>query len=183
MAGYIVRRDFGRVMRPLGPRRALIVAAALLAACGGGTNQTEMEREIQNALSSDLAPIPVAAVDCPEDVVLDPESVFPCSAEVDGSYFEVQVTILDAQGRWEYERRHAILNVVNTELILQNDLSVALGFDVTADCGDSENLVVSVGNTFLCRLSRVNGGAIRDIEVQVKSADQAIEWSLMPSVG
>ena len=165
-------------MKPLG---ILIGFAALLVACGGGSDQTAMERELQNALAGELTPVEIVDVACPEDVELAPESVFLCGAEVADSYYEVRVTVIDAQGRFEYERRHAVLNVVNTELQIEAEVTAALGFEVVTNCGDNEYLVVSVGNTFQCTLTRESDSAQRNVEVQVENADQVISWLLLPS--
>ena len=89
-----------RRSRPLG---ILMGTAMVLVACGGGTDQTATERELQNNLADELTPISVSDVDCPEDAELTPESVFMCGAVVEGSHYEVQVTIIDAQGRFTYE--------------------------------------------------------------------------------
>ena len=168
-------------MRFTTPFATLIACLVLLAACGGGTDQTGMERELQNSLAGELVPAEITGVDCPEDADLSPESQFLCSASVEGEYYEVQVTIIDEQGRFEFERRHAVMNVVNTEVQLTSELSQALGFDIDADCGDSEYLVVSVGNTFQCTLTRAEGGAQRNIEVAVENAASVISWSLLAS--
>lgn len=162
------------------PLATLMTTALLLVACGGGSSQTDMERQLQNELSDELTPASVRNVDCPEDVSLEPESVFRCGAEVEGAPYELEVTIIDAQGRFDYERRHAVMNVVNTELELAAEASDALGFDVQTDCGDLEYLVVSVGNTFQCTLTRVDGGNQRRIEITVANAESVIEWSLLP---
>ncbi len=158
----------------------LVGSALLAAACGGGSNQTEMERQLQNFVADELTPIEISGVDCPEDASMEPESVFLCGAEVESSYYEIEVTILDAQGRFDYEPRHAVLNVVNTEIQLQDEVSTALGFSVVVDCGDNEYLVVSVDNTFQCTLTREDG-AQRNIEVQVENARSLITWSLLPN--
>lgn len=157
----------------------LFVLALLAAACGGGSDQSAMERDLQVDLADNLTPAEISGVSCPEDVSQAPESVFRCEAEVEGQYFEAQVTIIDAQGRFVYERQHAVMHVVNTELDLEAEVTAALGFEVKTDCGDDEYLVVSVGNTFQCTLTRVEGGAQRNIEVGVINADRAIEWSLL----
>jgi len=164
-------------LKPLG---ILMGFAVLMVACGGGTDQTAMERELQTALAGELTPVEIKDVACPEDVELTPESVFLCGAEVESSYYEVQVTVIDAQGRFEYERRHAVLNVVTTELQLEADVTEALGFEVTTNCGDNEYLIVSVGNTFQCTLVRETG-ATRNVEVQVENADAVITWQLLPN--
>jgi len=132
-------------------------------------------------LADELIPAAIADVDCPEDADLAPESVFLCAADVEGSFYEIQVTIIDAQGRFKHERRHAVLNVVNTENALSADITTALGFRVATDCGDNEYLVVSVHNTFVCDIAREDGDAQRSIEVEVENALGAITWSLLDS--
>jgi hypothetical protein len=170
-------------MRPFRSLGILIALALLAAACGGGSDQTATERDLQVNLADDLTPAEISGVSCPEDVEVAAESVFRCEAEVEGQYFEVQVTIIDAQGRYEHERQHAVMHVVNTEVDLEVDASAALGFEVKTNCGDSEYLVVSVGNTFQCTLTRVDGGAQRNIEVKVANAEGVIEWSLLTVEG
>ena len=159
----------------------LVIAAITLAACGGGSSQTEMEQQLQNELSDILTPAEIRNVTCPEDADLTPESVFRCEAVVEGSYFEAQVTIIDAQGRFEYDRQHAVMNVVNLELDLGADATTALGFEVETNCGDSEYLVVSLDNTFQCILTRTENGATRNVEIQVKNADGGYSWVLLSS--
>ena len=159
----------------------LIVLVLTAAACGGGSSQTEMEQQLQNGLTDELTPAEVRAVTCPEDADLTPESVFRCEATVEGSYYVVQVTIIDAQGRFEYERRHAVLNVVKLEAELGADATTALGFEVGTNCGDNEYLVVSIDNTFQCTLTRTANDAQRNIEVQVENANGGISWTLLSS--
>ena len=65
----------------------MLSLTALLAACGGGTDQTQLERELQDRAASDLLPVELGLVDCPEDVVMTPESVFICNSEVAGQYY------------------------------------------------------------------------------------------------
>ncbi|MCS5688639.1 MAG: hypothetical protein NZ659_07630, partial [Acidimicrobiales bacterium] len=64
----------------------LLAAAALLSACGGGPDQTQLERELQDKAGSDILPAELGMVDCPEDIVVAPESVFICATEVAGQY-------------------------------------------------------------------------------------------------
>ena len=78
----------------------MLSLTALITACGGGTDQTQLERELQDRAASDLLPVELGLVDCPEDVVMTPESVFICNSEVAGQYYELQVRIIDAQGQY-----------------------------------------------------------------------------------
>jgi len=50
------------------PLTVLVVALLLASACSGGSDQTTMERELQEAVSNDLVPVRIGAVDCPKDV-------------------------------------------------------------------------------------------------------------------
>lgn len=163
-----------RTMRP-GRTLGVVVAALLLtAACGGGDDQTLVESQLQNALNDELVP-DVRNVDCPEDVDMTAESRFLCEAEVDGQYFEAELTVQDSTGRFTYEKRHAVLDVLSTEASIGDSASVDLGFPVSADCGDTEYLVVSVGNLFSCALANESGVSV-SIEVEVVAADGQIDW-------
>ena len=71
------------------------VALTAASACGGGSDQTQLERELQDKAGSDILPVELGLVDCPEDVVVTPESVFICASEVAGQYYELQVRIID----------------------------------------------------------------------------------------
>lgn len=164
-------------------RLALGIAAALvsgvaLGACGGGTDQTQVEREVQDYLQSVVAPAEIADIDCPEDAPIRPGSTFLCDGLVEGDFYEAQVTIIDEQGRREIRPRQAVMQTNATETALGAEAANALGFGVQANCGDAQYLVVSVGHTFLCTLERSDTGETQDIEVEVQNEIGAIEWRL-----
>lgn len=155
-----------------------VLTATVLAACGGGTDQSQVEREVQDYLQSVVAPAEIADIDCPEDAPIRPGSTFLCDGLVEGAFYEAQVTIIDEQGRREIRPRQAVMQTNATETALGAEAAAALGFGVQADCGDDQYLVVSVGHTFLCTLERSDTGATQDIEVEVQNEIGAIEWRL-----
>lgn len=155
-----------------------LLAAGVAAACGGGTEQTQVEREVQDYLQSVVAPAEIADIDCPEDAPIRPGSTFLCDGLVEGAFYEAQVTIIDEQGRREIRPRQAVMQVNATETALGAEAATALGFNVQANCGDDQYLVVSVGHTFLCTLERSDTAATQDIEVKVQNEIGAIEWRL-----
>ena len=157
----------------------MLSLTALLAACGGGTDQTQLERELQDRAASDLLPVELGLVDCPEDVVMTPESVFICNSEVAGQYYELQVRIIDAQGQYSYAHKHYPLQLVNTEALLADEVAYEVGFDVMIDCGDDEYLVAPIGSTFNCVATRVEGGAQATIEVRLEDDQGRIVWNLV----
>ena len=170
-----------------GPRRSnrsgriiatAMLMAGVLAACGGGTEQTQVEREVQDYLQSVVAPAEIADIDCPEDAPIRPGSTFLCDGLVEGAFYEAQVTIIDEQGRREIRPRQAVMQVNATETALGAEAANAMGFTVQADCGDDQYLVVSVGHTFLCTLERSDTAETQDIEVEVQNEIGAIEWRL-----
>ncbi|HCB34272.1 MAG TPA: hypothetical protein DEP66_02825 [Acidimicrobiaceae bacterium] len=176
-------RGITRPARAAWPARTALVAAAaavaLVAAGCGSAGQTAIERELQSDLERKVAPAVIADVDCPDDAPLGSGSTFLCDAQVEGQYYEAEVTIIDAQGRFEVARRHAVLNVIRTEASLATDAGRELGRDVRADCGESEYLVVMVASKVNCTLSEVDTGAAQDIIVEVLSADATFDWSLV----
>ncbi len=154
----------------------LFVAA--LAGCGESSDQSQVEREVQDYLQSVVAPAAITDIDCPDDAPIRPGSTFLCDGLVEGSFYEAQVTIIDEQGRREIRPRQAVMQVNATETALGAEAATALGFSVQANCGDDQYLVVSVGNTFLCKLERSDSAAKQDIEVEVLNEIGAIEWRL-----
>jgi hypothetical protein len=163
----------------------LLGLSLVAAACGGGPEQTQLERDLEADLTSLLAPVSVVATTCIDEPSMARGSIFTCEAVVADSFYEVQVEIIDEQGRFEYERRHSVIGVLKAETSLGADASTDLGREVTADCGDNEYLVVSVLNVFQCQLTLVSddgaGPATRNIEVKVLNADQNVEWILLPN--
>lgn len=157
----------------------LITIAALISACGGGPDQTQLERELQDRAGSDILPVELGMVDCPEDVVMTPESVFICASEVAGQYYELQVRIIDAQGQYGYVHKHHPLQLVNTEALLANEVAYGVGFDLMIDCGDGEYLVTPIGSTFNCVATRVEGGAQANIEVTLRDEVGRLTWVLL----
>ncbi|MEC9474004.1 MAG: hypothetical protein VX760_05685 [Actinomycetota bacterium] len=158
---------------------ALVVISAFVSACGGGQDQTQLERELQDKAGSDILPVELGLVDCPEDIVTTPESVFICASEVAGQYYELQVRILDAQGQYNYAHKHHPLQLVNTEAILATEVTYEVGFDVMIDCGDDEYLVAPIGSSFNCVATRVDGGAQATIEVRLEDAAGRLHWKLV----
>ena len=156
----------------------LITIAALISACGGGPDQTQLERELEDRAGSDILPVELGVVDCPEDVVMTPESVFICASEVSGQYYELQVRIIDAQGQYGYVHKHHPLQLVNTEALLATEVAYEVGFDLMIDCGDGEYLVAPIGSTFNCVASRVEGGAQANIEVRLLDEAGRLSWVL-----
>ncbi len=159
----------------------MLSLTALVAACGGGTDQTQLERELQDKAGGDLLPVELGLVDCPEDIVETPESVFICNSEVAGQYYEIQVRIIDEQGQYKYTHKHYPLQLVNTEALLANEVAYEVGFDVMLDCGDDEYLVAPIGSTFNCVATRVDGGAQATIEVRLENEQGLIKWDLVRS--
>ncbi len=159
----------------------MLSLTALVAACGGGTDQTQLERELQDKAGGDLLPVELGLVDCPEDIVETPESVFICNSEVAGQYYEIQVRIIDEQGQYTYAHKHYPLQLVNTEALLANEVAYEVGFDVMLDCGDDEYLVAPIGSTFNCVATRVDGGAQATIEVRLENEQGLIKWDLVRS--
>jgi hypothetical protein len=156
----------------------LITIAALISACGGGPDQTQLERELEDRAGSDILPVELGVVDCPEDVVMTPESVFICASEVAGQYYELQVRIIDAQGQYGYVHKHHPLQLVNTEALLATEVAHEVGFDLMIDCGDGEYLVEPIGSTFNCVATRVEGGAQANIEVRLLDEAGRLSWVL-----
>ena len=159
----------------------LLAAAALLSACGGGPDQTQLERELQDKAGSDILPVELGMVDCPEDVVMTPESVFICASEVAGQYYELQVRIIDAQAQYSYVHKHHPLQLVNTEAVLAGEVGYEVGFDVMIDCGDGEYLVAPIGSSFNCVATRVESGAQANVKVTLLDADGTLKWILQRS--
>ena len=157
----------------------LITIAALISACGGGPDQTQLERVLQDRAGSDILPVELGMVDCPEDVVMTPESVFICASEVAGQYYELQVRIIDAQGQYGYVHKHHPLQLVNTEALLANEVAYGVGFDLMIDCGDGEYLVAPIGSTFNCVATRVEGGAQANIDVTLRDEVGRLTWALL----
>ncbi len=159
----------------------MLSLTVFVAACGGGTNQTQLERELQDKAGGDILPVELGLVDCPEDVVKTPESVFICASEVAGQYYELQVRIIDEQGQYKYAHKHYPLQLVNTEALLADEVAYEVGFDVMIDCGDDEYLVAPIGSTFDCVATRVEGGAQATIEVRLENEQGRIKWDLIRS--
>ncbi|MEC8975984.1 MAG: hypothetical protein VYE75_04600 [Actinomycetota bacterium] len=158
---------------------ALLTVAALVSACGGGPDQTQLERELQDQAGSDILPVEIGMVDCPEDIVVTPESVFICGTEVAGQYYELQVRIIDEQGQYEYAHKHHALQLVNTEALLADEVGYEVGFEVMIDCGDGEYLVAPIGSSFNCIATRVESGAEANIEVRLLDQNGSLKWQLL----
>jgi len=158
---------------------AMLTVVLISVGCGGGSDQTQLERELQDKAGSDILPVELGLVDCPEDVVVTPESVFICASEVDGQYYELQVRIIDKQGQYSYAHKHHPLQLVNTEALLAEQVAYEVGFDVMIDCGDDEYLVAPIGSSFNCLATRVDGGAQATIEVRLEDAQGRVSWDLV----
>ena len=173
--------DEGAMLQSKPPKllTAMLAVALVAAACSGGSDQTQLERELQDKAGSDILPVELGLVDCPEDVVVTPESVFICASEVAGQYYELQVRIIDAQGQYSYAHKHHALQLVNTEALLADQVAYEVGFDVMVDCGDDEYLVAPIGSSFNCLATRVDGGAQATIEVRLEDAAGRVSWDLV----
>lgn len=151
-----------------------VSAAAALAACGGGADQSQVEREVQDYLQSVVAPAEIVDIDCPEDAPIRPGSTFLCDGLVEGAFYEAQVTIIDEQGRREIRPRQAVMQVNATETALGAEAATATGRSFRADCGDDQYLVISVGNTFRCTLEETDTGKTGNISVTVLNENGAL---------
>lgn len=156
----------------------LAVAALALAACGGEPDQTQLEREVQDYLQSVVAPAELTAISCPPNAPIRPGSTFLCNGLVEGAFYEAHVTIIDEQGRREVRPRQAVMQVNATETALGAEIAAEIGRDIRADCGDDQYLVVSVNQTFLCKLHSPSTGETGSAEVKVLNENGAIEWTL-----
>ncbi len=157
---------------------ALLVASLLLLTACGGISQTDIERNLVVELERHVAPAVLANVDCPDEASLTSGSEFLCDAEVEGQYYEAQISIIDAQGRFEVKRRHAVLNVIRMEASLSQATARDLGRNIRTDCGDSEYLVVLVGNKISCTLTDTDNQQTSEVSVTITSEDAAFEWEI-----
>lgn len=157
---------------------ALGVTTLVAAACGGEPEQTQLEREVQDYLQSVVAPAEISAVSCPPNAPIRPGSTFLCNGLVEGAFYEAHVTIIDEQGRREVRPRQAVMQVNATETALGAEVATDIGRDVQADCGDDQYLVVSVNQTFLCKITSPSTGETGNLEVKVLNENGAIEWTL-----
>lgn len=150
---------------------------ALALACGVGNDQTALERELQDLIRSNVLPAEITEdVECPEQLEVTPGASFLCDLSVEGQFFELQVAYLDAQGRYEVTRRHAVLKVLNVQTELSAQAGQELGFAVQANCGNDEYLVAQVGGRFRCELERVSYTESIEVDVRVTDAQGGICW-------
>lgn len=86
-------------------RLVIIACAALtLAACSsGGLDMTKLETTIATELQSQLDLSAEPTVTCPEDVPIEKDNVFNCTATLDGESADIQVTQTDDQGNVKWE--------------------------------------------------------------------------------
>ncbi len=152
--------------------------AALALGCGAGNNQTSLERELQDLIRSNVLPAEITeGVECPEQQEVSPGASFLCDLTVEGQLFELEVAYLDAQGRYEVTRRHAVLKVLDVQTELAAQAGPELGFSVQANCGNDDYLVAQVGGKFRCKLERVSyANQAEDVDVLVTDAQGGICW-------
>ena len=89
-------------MRP----RILLIACAVtaLAACSSSSlDMTKLETTLATELQSQLDLSAAPTVTCPEDVPIEKDNVFNCTAALDGETADIEVTQTDDQGNVSWE--------------------------------------------------------------------------------
>ncbi len=86
--------------------RILIIActvAALSACSSGGLDIDKLESTLATELQTQLDLSAAPTVTCPDDVPIEKDNVFNCTATLDGESADIQVTQTDDQGNVSWE--------------------------------------------------------------------------------
>ncbi len=155
--------------------QSLILATVAVTALGACSAASIDAAKLEKAIEAKFDPYAVSAVTCPEDVKPAKGGTFTCSATVEGTDIEMQVTQDDDKGNVSFAPNGELLDVAKISDTVKSGIKEQLGFDVTVDCGTSKLLLKQTGDIFTC--STTDGVDTRDVAITVGTGG-AVEWKL-----
>lgn len=160
-----------------------VLAALVLAACGGG--ETEPVDAVESGLAAvvaerlDVAAATVVVV-CPPGRDVDAGAELECSVAVGAGEAATTVTVPLAIGSdGEVVLRSAVVPSAAAEAYLAGELAVAAEGPVEVACGTDALLVIPVDATFACAATRADGSAFT-VTVTVEALDGAVRYKVEP---
>ena len=157
----------------------LLVAVVLgVTACGGSSGIEELEGQMTEVFFSELA-VELVDISCPEGVQIEPSNQFVCTAAVTDGVGRLRVGVLiDSDGRANFSRENALVNLDKIEAEVAEELSRGVGSAITIECGVEKVLMSEVGGTFACTAVAATGEQ-RGVEITVDDLDATTRWRLL----
>lgn len=155
-----------------------VVGALLGAGCGRPAELDVGQAEARIATSlADTFEIEVDEVTCPEDVEVEAEATFTCSARVGGETLEVEVRQTDDEGALRVEPTRAVLVTARVEADIAEVLADRFARDdVEVSCPGGPQRFEAPDATFTCEA--VDGDESKAVEVRVRDARGALTYTL-----
>jgi len=163
-------------------RLTVVVALGFVVALGAGCGKPAVldgprtEDRIAARLAETYA-VDVRSVACPEEIEVEEDATFRCTARVGDGSVEVDVHQTDGDGTLEVEARAAILSTARIE----DDIATTLADrferdDVEVTCGGPAVRVEEPDARFTCEA--VDGDETKEVEVRVRDARGALAYTL-----
>jgi Domain of unknown function (DUF4333) len=165
------------------PRLVALALLALLAACGGATEQRiaapgrdelvgtgEVERLLVTTQRRKSPGLRVGAASCPDQVRLANGSTFTCTVQIEGTPAPYAVTLRDvdaakATGRFALAPAKPIIDVARIVGLIRGKLRPSAR-GATVRCGSAKVRVVEVGGSIACTITL--GDAVQKVTAVVK---------------
>jgi hypothetical protein len=162
----------------------VVVALALLALLAGSAgcgkpavlDGPRSEDRIAERLAEAYG-VEVRSVACPEDIEVEEDATFRCTARVGDGRVEVDVRQTDGEGTLEVEARAAILSTPRIEDGIATTLADRFERDdVEVTCPGPAVRIEETGTTFACEA--VDGDETKAVEVRVRDTRGALAYTL-----
>jgi len=164
-----------RATRTVALGLSLVLVAA---ACGGVSALEDLETQMTDVFLSELD-VALEDITCTEGAQIEPASQFQCTAAVVEGEGRLRVGVLiDTDGRAEFTRENALVDLESIETEVSEDLSRGIGVRITVECGAALVRIVEVGGTFACSAIADNGEQ-RGVEIQVDDLNATTQWRLL----
>src|SRR5262249_43331578 len=136
--------------RSLGFALVLTCAAAVSAACSGGSDALDgkdVEKTIGKQLRKDFAGVPIGAAKCPKDIKKKTGKQFTCTGAVGDEPVPITVTQTERDPGYRAVREVAVLDVAKVQNFVQTQYDQTVGVQVTASCAQGKTVLVAKPQT------------------------------------
>ena len=148
-----------------------VALSAVLGACAEETTPSaELEQRVLEALADRFEDPDDVEVICPDDLVIEAGSTLACDLAVGDA--APQTATFDVNEDKVVMPASAVIPTADAEDFLVEQIRPSA--EVAVDCGETPLIVGDVGDTFTCTATRLEDGAIFDVDVDIAALDGSV---------